>query len=204
MRLLFVASVISVVAVGATFACSSSDPAAAAADAGKDAKAPATTTDDDDDQADSSVPDPVVDDPADAGADDAEAGEPTGTGGVLTPGGDGGTACKSDDDLLAEAEPNNDAAGANTWPAGTTKTFGLCGQVNKDDVDVYTFTTPEYNKSFGASHGGNVKFNLKIGNQTFDGFPNNIDNVNPGDKWTITVSSGSDSSRSYFVRVEFK
>lgn len=198
MRLLFVASLVSVVAITATFACSSSNPATGTADAGKDAKAAPQTTEDDDDDKQEIDPPAVTDD---AGASDASDASTTSSGGPLTTEGDGGKACGTDS--LREAEPNNDVATANTIPE--SKTYAFCGTVIDTDTDVFTFTTPEFDSGFGVTPSGdNVKYKIQIGEKTFDGFPKGgFGNIQVGDKWIITVSTGSATTRNYALKVQF-
>lgn len=201
MRFVFVASVVSFVIAAATFACSSSDPAAASADAGKDAKSstPVDTTGDDDDT--TTGPNDAAPTGNDAGATDASEGGSS-SGGPLTTAGDGGAACAADS--LREAEPNNDEASANKLPDG--KTFTFCGTANSTDTDVFTFVTPDFNNSFGVTPSGdNVKYKIQIGDKTFDGLPpGGFGTINIGDKWIITVSTGSATTRSYALKIEFE
>lgn len=189
MRLLFVASLVSFVAAAATFACTSSSPVNAAADAGKDAKPP--TTEDDDDTVDT---DPVTDD-TDAGDTESDAGDLDAT---PTTSGDAGHACK--DDSTPETEPNNDEAAATKLTPTAGNAISFCGQVAKGDTDVFTFKHPFTGGFKITPSGDQVKYTTKIGSQTFDGFPKNAI-VNADDVWFITVTSDSEAGRSYAVRI---
>lgn len=197
MRLLAVASVLSVLVAAATFACSSSDPVTPAADAGKDAKA-AQTTDDDDDQTNTD-PDagdqvPVTD--PDAGDLDADAGPTLGTT-------DAGRFCKANS--VAEVEPNNTEATATAVPEGADKEIFFCGQVVKDDPDVFTFETPDFGGRFDidSQADNNVNFHVELNGDEFD--TTNFGGVDittgAGDKWVVTVSTPGQNGKSYSLRI---
>lgn len=203
MRLLAVASVLSVLVAAATFACSSSDPVTPAADAGKDAKASQPTTDDDDTNADPDSGDttPVTD--PDAGGSDADAGP--GTGGTLTMTGDGGTKCG--DDSYREAETNNTEGSANQLPVKEGDT-SVCGVVTADDPDFFTFKMPgdptdQINYNVDPTGGQTIKFSGSIGGKPFDDFdfPNGIQG---GDTWVVKISTGSTTPRNYHITFSFE
>ncbi|MBX3228956.1 MAG: hypothetical protein KIT84_41505 [Labilithrix sp.] len=204
MRLVLLAATVSVVLVGATFACSSSSPAEETADAGKDSgKKPVEETPPIEEE-----PPPVEEEPPpqedlDGGADDAEAGAPNNT--------DGGTACLGDS--LKEAEPNNDANTATSvTPPG--RTFSICGTTSGADPDFFTFKTPAYGQTFVLCQGaagpcvGAVQISGTIDGQAFNGFNFNGINVNDGSTWVVRVApsgggGGGGGGRNYRLTWHF-
>jgi len=195
LRFLFAVGSVSCLLIGATFACSSSAPAAAVVDAGKKDTGPAPVQETPPvEETPEEEPPPAEETPTDGGT---EEGGSTGDGGTPTPQGDSGTPTTTyAADSLKETEPNNDvgtATNLNTPP----KTFSFCGVTSGQDPDVFTFKTPAYNQNFqicpnqGSCPGLNqVQVSGSVNGNAFNGINSNFGNVNDGDTWVVRIAGG--------------
>ncbi|OJY17347.1 MAG: hypothetical protein BGO98_00120 [Myxococcales bacterium 68-20] len=102
-------------------------------------------------------------------------------------GGGGGSLCQAGS--VAESEPNDDAASADSIP-GETGTF--CGRIGSDtDVDFVTFTLPANAKSFGMSQkttSGAIRIEPSVDGTTFPFGGGNYP-FKPGKAYTLKIST---------------